>query len=137
MARTVPEWVGRTDDSMPGKNVRDRISLRTGDACAECRKPFGPANRPHCDHIVALADEGENRESNLQMLCKQCHGAKTSAEATARAKTRAIRSKHLGLDKSITAPQPGSLPGKRIKYSRARGVHYDSLTGEIVGEYQP
>lgn len=132
MARTVREWIGKTDDSMPWKNVRDRISLRSGDACATCRKPFGPTNRARCDHIVPLADEGENRESNLQMLCTECHKAKTSTEAVARAKTRSIRAKHLGLDKSIGAPQPGSLPGARIKYSRARGVHYDRFTGEIM-----
>lgn len=134
MARSVPEWVGRTDDSMPGKNVRNRISLRTGDACAECKKAFGPTNRPHCDHVLALADGGENREGNLQMLCTDCHKAKTSLEAAARAKTRSIRSKHLGLDKAINAPQPGSLPGTRIKYSRARGCFYDRFTGEVIEE---
>lgn len=132
MARAVPEWIGRNDNAMPGKNVRDRISLQTGDACAECQKPFGPTNRPHCDHILALADGGENRERNMQMLCTECHLRKTSKEATARAKTRSIRAKHLGLDKSITAPQPGSLSGSRIKYSRARGVHYDRFTGEVI-----
>jgi 5-methylcytosine-specific restriction protein A len=95
MARSVPEWIGRTDDSMPGRNVRDRLSRDQGDCCAICRHPFGPKRRAHCDHIVPLADEGENRGSNLQMICADCHKAKTSVEATARAKTRDIRASHI------------------------------------------
>ena len=83
MPREVAEWTGRNDDAMPGKLVRDRLSLRQGDCCAECRQPFGPKRRAHCDHIIPLSDGGENRESNLQMLCTDCHARKTSAEATA------------------------------------------------------
>lgn len=134
MPRKIKEWIGKTDDTMPGKLVRDRISKRQGDKCA-CGKPFGPTVRANCDHIKPLADGGENRESNLQMLCNWCHVAKTSSEATSRKKERNIRAKNLGLDRSITnrtGPLPGSLTGKRIKFSRARGVYYDRYTGEVV-----
>lgn len=132
MPRHIPEWVGKHDDQMPGTLVRDRISRRQGDKC-KCGKPFGPTIRANCDHVIPIADGGENRESNLQMLCNHCHVEKTSAEAAARRKSRSVRAKHLGLDK-ITgkAPGRGSLPGKRIKYSRARGVYVDRFTGEIV-----
>ncbi|MET3924555.1 HNH endonuclease [Devosia sp. 2618] len=105
MARSVPEWIGKTDDSMPGQLVRDRISAQQGDAC-KCGRKFGPGVRANCDHIVPLADEGENRESNLQMLCNWCHVEKTSAEATSRAKSRRIRAKHLGLDQATNNRRP-------------------------------
>lgn len=95
MPRKVEEWIGRSDDSMPGKLVRDRLSRAQGDCCATCRHAFGPKRRAHCDHVIALIDGGENRESNLQMICADCHKAKTSAEATARAKTRDIRASHI------------------------------------------
>lgn len=98
MSRSVPEWVGANDNAMPGALVRDRISKRQGDKCACCGRPFGPGVTAHCDHVIALADEGENRESNLQMLCNWCHVEKSAAEATARAKTRRVRAKHLGFD---------------------------------------
>ncbi len=136
MPRKREEWVGKTDDSMPDKNVRDRISLRTNDCCAECGRPFGPGVTANCDHIKPLADGGENRETNLQMLCNWCHVEKTSAEATSRAKTRSIRSKHLGLDQSVTNKyqRPGKLPGDPIHYSKARGVWVNRATGEVLEE---
>lgn len=98
MPRSVKEWIGKTDDSMPGDIVRDRISKRQGDRCACCGRPFGPGLTAHCDHVRALADGGENRERNLQMLCNWCHVEKSADEATSRAKNRRIRAKHLGFD---------------------------------------
>lgn len=95
MPRSVAIWQGRTDDAMPGKLVRDRLSRAQGDCCALCRQPFGPKRRAHCDHIVPLIDGGQNCEANLQMICADCHKAKTSAEASARKKTRDIRESHI------------------------------------------
>lgn len=95
MPRKVDEWIGRNDDAMPGKLVRDRLSRAQGDCCATCRHAFGPKRLAHCDHIVALIDGGENRETNLQMICTDCHKVKTGGEATARAKSRDIRAAHI------------------------------------------
>ena len=95
MSRAVPPWVGKTDDSMPGKLVRDRLSRAQNDCCAACGFAFGPKRLAHCDHIVPLIDSGENRERNMQMLCADCHKAKTGAEAAARKKTRDIRQSHI------------------------------------------
>jgi 5-methylcytosine-specific restriction endonuclease McrA len=135
MPRKRAEWIGRTDDSMPGQLVRDRISAAQGDRCT-CGRPFGPGVTANCDHIVPLADEGENRETNLQMLCNWCHVEKTSAEATNRAKARSIRAKRLGLDQSVTNKyqRPGKMPGDPIHYSQARGVWVNRATGEVIEE---
>jgi hypothetical protein len=95
MPREVAPWIGRTDDSMPSRDVRLRISARQGDCCALCRTPLGPKNRGHCDHIIPLADEGENVESNLQMICATCHERKTSGEATVRAKVRRTKASNI------------------------------------------
>lgn len=111
MARSLPEWIGKTDDSMPSKNVRDRISAAQGDKC-KCGRKFGPGkDRANCDHIIPLADKGENRESNLQMLCTPCHGAKTGREAAVRAKVRSVRAKHLGIDQAS--------PDRRLSFKSA------------------
>jgi 5-methylcytosine-specific restriction enzyme A len=135
MARTIEEWIGRNDDAMPGKLVRDRISARQGDKC-KCGRPFGPGVQANCDHIVPLIDHGENRESNLQMLCNWCHVEKTSAEATSRKKARSVRSKHLGLDQCATNKyqRPGKLSGDPIHFSRARNVWINRATGEVIEE---
>jgi hypothetical protein len=48
-------------------------------ACARCGKPL-----PACyevDHIKELQDGGSNEVSNLQAMCRDCHGAKTQMNA--------------------------------------------------------
>lgn len=112
MPREVAEWIGRNDDAMPGKLVRDRLSRRQGDCCAHCRNAFGPKRRAHCDHIVALIDGGENRESNLQMLCADCHKAKTKTEAADRKHTRDIRASHIMAVPASTLHSAGFQPSK-------------------------
>lgn len=129
MARTVPEWIGRNDDAMPPESVFDRLWAKQDGKDAITGIPFAPGDRPHRDHIVPLIDGGENRESNLQLIAEKTHKLKTAREAMERAKTRAVQHKHRSY---ATGPQPGSLPGSRIKFSRARGVHYDRFTGEII-----
>jgi 5-methylcytosine-specific restriction endonuclease McrA len=60
-----------------------------------------------CDHIVAVVNGGENRERNLQTLCGPCHGFKTKADVSEKAKVYAVKAKHLGVKKS-SRPMPGS-----------------------------
>jgi 5-methylcytosine-specific restriction protein A len=99
MARTVPEWIGKTDDSMPPDSVKQRIVERQGGVCAIDESAFGPKNKPQFDHIKPLWLDGENRESNLQALSKNAHANKTATEATVRAKVNANKRKSVGIDK--------------------------------------
>ncbi|WP_416355520.1 HNH endonuclease [Aureimonas phyllosphaerae] len=115
MARTVKEWRGRTDDSMPGTNVKLRIAARHGDACPSCTRSLADVKSTACDHITPLADGGENVESNLQILCGDCHGKKTSAEASERAAVRSLKAKHLKLGGKPTHPN----------FRKPDGTHYD------------
>lgn len=69
-----------------GKRV---IAARDGRSCKQCGAVRGRTYAwLHLDHIVPLADGGSADESNLQMLCPDCHKAKTAAEATVRAERR-------------------------------------------------
>lgn len=133
MARTVPEWIGRNDDAMPPKSVFDRLYAKQDGKDALTGIAFAPGDKICRDHTIPLIDGGENRESNLQLITEKQHKLKTAREAMERAKTRAVQHAHRSY---VTEPQPGSLPGARIKYSRARGVHYDRFTGEVI-EDQP
>jgi 5-methylcytosine-specific restriction enzyme A len=131
MPRDVREWIGRTDDAMPGKLVKDRLARAQGDCCAICRAAFGPKRRAHCDHIVALIDGGENRSSNLQMICADCHKAKTSSEATARAKSRDIRAAHImAPDSRSRLSGPGFRPSP--KQRRASTPIEGKFEGDIL-----
>lgn len=95
--RAVEEWIGKTPDSRPPKSVIDRLFLRQNGRCAITGEKIRAGETPHADHIVALKDGGENRESNLQLVAVKPHIEKTAAENSARAKERRIRLKHAGL----------------------------------------
>jgi len=68
-----------------------------------------------CDHIVALINGGENKESNLQALCGQCHRYKTAADVAEKAKVAAVRRKKHG-----------------AKYSRQGFRGWRKFNGDIV-----
>jgi len=80
MSRTLPEWIGKTDDTMPPPRVRLRIAERQGDQCALCTRTFSPKLPIQIDHKVPLILGGLNQESNLQAVCPYCHKAKSASE---------------------------------------------------------
>lgn len=125
MSRSVQEWVGRTDNSMPPDACKLRIVDRQGGRCVLTGIEFTPANKPEFDHIVPLWLGGENRESNLQAITVDAHKRKTQAEATVRAKVNATRKKHL------LGKKPAKGWNTRFK-KKIDGTVIDLRTGEIV-----
>lgn len=57
--------------------ARDRVLLAGAWACASCGRTH-PSNQ--VDHVVSLEQGGANDDVNLQVLCVDCHSAKTAAE---------------------------------------------------------
>lgn len=94
--RSVPEWVGATPDSKVPDHVRQRIFMRHGRVCHIAKRKIRGGEPWELEHVVALRDGGQNRESNLAPALKDKHREKTSAEAAARAKTDATFAKHYG-----------------------------------------
>lgn len=98
--RKVKEWIGKTDDTAIPLRVKLRIFELYDGCCAICTKAI--MLRPAYDHTVALCNGGENRESNLRLLCvSPCHSEKTRADVAEKAKVNRVRKKHLG----ISAPR--------------------------------
>lgn len=96
--RTRPEWVGKTPDARIPNAVRARIWLRCEGRCALTGLKIDAAKQPYdFDHIKPLSMGGEHRETNLQLVLREAHRKKTTAEAGPRAKADRIRLKHLGL----------------------------------------
>jgi 5-methylcytosine-specific restriction protein A len=104
MSRSVPEWIGKTDDSAIPVRVKLRVHAKAEGLCAKCGVE---AATGQYDHIIPLIIGGENRESNLQFLCTPCHKAKTKLDVKLKAKVARVRSRHLGLRK------PSRFPGSR------------------------
>lgn len=95
MARSTPEWIGRTDDSQPTIHVLLRLYSRQNGICAcGCGVTMNlDRDELDQDHIVPLRDGGENRESNLQLIFRAHHREKTRAENIQRGKERQHKAK--------------------------------------------
>lgn len=96
MTRTVAEWIGKTDDHRAPGSVRDRIMKRENNACHICGLRID-GKKWDLDHIKALINGGENRESNLKPAHRKCHVEKTALDVAEKAKVAAIRKKHIGI----------------------------------------
>ena len=101
--RLVDEWIGRNDDSPVPARTKARIWKRDPN-CAKCGLPTGDIRKPEFDHVVALANGGENRESNLQVLCRGCHRVKTFVDVALKASTARRLKKRLRLQPRRTIP---------------------------------
>lgn len=126
--RSVKEWFGRTDDTPPPMRVKLRILRDQNDRCAgmvgadqRCPVIFSARCKPQFDHIVALCNGGQNRESNLRALCGECHREKTDDDVSEKSKTNAIKAKHLGLKIKKPWPKRHDPWGREYLARRANG----------------
>lgn len=119
--RSVPEWSGISPDSKVPGHVRLRIFERHEGICFLTKRKIRAGERWDLDHVKPLADGGTHSESNLVPVLDWAHREKTAAENKARAKVRAIKRKHLGIEKTRN-PLPGS---RGTKWKR-------KVTGEVV-----
>ena len=95
MPRSVKEWVGKTDDSVPPPRVRLRIFEREGGICYLCGGKINVGDQWDVDHVVAVINSGANTESNLKPVHRACHRVKTKADVVEKTKVQRIRQKHV------------------------------------------
>ncbi len=107
MSRSVDEWVGQSDDTRIPPRVELRVFLAGGGRCAHCTVKLHRRKDWHLDHQIALINGGENRESNLQIVCTGCHKDKTRTDVAAKAKAVRVRLRYAGI-KGATRLIPGS-----------------------------
>ena len=97
MPRSLPEWIGATPDTP----VPDRVKLRVFDAhrgiCHIAKRQIRPGEPWDTEHVIAIINDGENRESNLAPALRDKHPIKTAADLAEKAITYRKRKKHLGL----------------------------------------
>lgn len=111
MARSVPEWIGKTDDSKVPPRVRLRVFEKFGGRCYLSGRIIRPGDRWEIEHVVALSNGGENRESNLAPAIADDHKQKTAQDRALKKKTDRTKKKFLGISKSKN-PLPGSRASK-------------------------
>jgi 5-methylcytosine-specific restriction endonuclease McrA len=95
--RTRPEWIATHPDQAIPKVVRLRIWERERGRCYLSGQKIMPGDKFEFEHVIALANGGEHRESNIRLALTAPHRAKTSDDAALTAKIRRQALKHAGL----------------------------------------
>ena len=126
--RSVSEWIGKTPDTPIPPRVKLRIWEREGGRCYLSGRKIMPGDAFQYEHVVALCNGGENRESNIKLALTDKHREKTAKDVAEKSKVARVRSKHLGIKK------PSRFPGSRnsnLKRKVGGGAVYRD-TGEPV-----
>ncbi|PWE56806.1 HNH endonuclease [Metarhizobium album] len=130
MARTVPEWIGKTDDQKVPDRVRQRVFDAHNGICHLTGRKIQPCDVWELEHIHALILGGQHRESNLAPALKEAHKKKTAVEMGVKAKIARVRKKHLGI-------KPASAGGFQQRFRRKmNGDVVDTRTGVVINNYQ-
>lgn len=120
MTRSVPEWIGKSDDSP----VPDRVRLRIFDRCGGCCHISGRRIRAgeawDLDHIVALVNGGLHREYNLAPALIDPHREKTKEDVAEKSRVARKRKSHLGLKKLRSIRQWRRFDGSIVKAPKER-----------------
>lgn len=120
MARELKEWIGKTADTAIPPRIKLRVKSRANDCCENCglRVRYGG----QIDHTKAIINGGENRESNLRFLCRNCHGRKTADDVAE--KSRAAKTQiHLAGFKRPCRKWPPKTPNGKTGMTRT--TYYD------------
>jgi 5-methylcytosine-specific restriction endonuclease McrA len=121
MTREVPEWIGRTDNTAPPPRVKARIYLLAEGHCKHCTRFIdGSALTAEYDHVIPIILGGENRETNLQLLCEPCHAAKTKIDVKLKSKVARVRKAHLGIKKPRAIRSWRRFDGSIVHAARER-----------------
>lgn len=95
MSRSLPEWIGKTDDERPPPRVRLRnFDLYKGVCQCGCGIKIRVGDSWDTDHKVALCNGGENRESNLVPLLAKHHKKKTANDVAEKSEIYERRLSH-------------------------------------------
>jgi 5-methylcytosine-specific restriction enzyme A len=100
-ARSVKEWIGKTSDSVPPPHVRVRIFEKHNGKCHWSGRVIRPGDAWDVDHVIALINGGENRESNMAPILRgKEHKEKTARDVAEKSRVYRKKAFHLGVRSS-------------------------------------
>lgn len=118
--RSVKEWRGSSDDAKVPPRVRARVFERYGGVCYLSGRKIMPGDKWELEHIKALCNGGEHRESNLAPALADAHKPKTSADRKQKAKRDRLYKKHIGIHKPRTITRWRRFNGEPVIAPRER-----------------
>ena len=120
MTRTTPEWIGANDNSPIPPRVKLRVFTKAKERCQHCERRICGKLTAEYDHITALVNGGGNRESNIQLLCIECHGLKTKSDVAEKSITARKIAKRIGIKKPRTIRSWRKFNGEIVYAARER-----------------
>lgn len=120
MSRSTDEWIGKSDDAKIPPRVRLRVFETHGGICHISGRRIQAGEAWECDHVVALINGGEHRESNLAPALAAPHKAKTKLDVAEKARTTQKRQKYLGIKKPRTITRWRKFNGEIVFAERSR-----------------
>jgi 5-methylcytosine-specific restriction enzyme A len=136
MTRSIPMWHGKTDDAAIPARVRVRVFERHGGICHLSGRRIRAGDLWDVDHVVALVNGGENRESNLAPALRDKHREKTAADVAEKATVYRKRAKHLGIRKPSTLQSRGFEPRPKQHTATRPIVRRISQTQQLETEVE-
>ena len=118
--RSVDEWIGKTDDSKVPGSVRVRVFEKYEGRCYLSGIKIESGMEWDLEHILALCNGGEHRESNFAPALVAPHKDKTRADRRLKAKNDRVRKKHLGIKKPRTITRWRKMNGQIVIADRER-----------------
>lgn len=107
MARSVPEWIGKTDDTAAPPRVRARVFERCNGRCHRCGRKINSGEKWTLEHLIALINGGKNAESNLSVTCDWCLPVKNAEDVRIKSKNARVRQAHLGIRRKSSFQSQG------------------------------
>ncbi len=107
MTRAVELWVGKTDDSAIPPRVRLRVWDREHGKCHRCNRKIPAGDAWIIEHRIAIINGGANAEHNLCLSCSWCKPLKDAEDVAEKAKTYAVRSRHVLPSEPSRLQSPG------------------------------
>lgn len=97
MSRAVAEWIGKTPDTPAPPRVRLRVFQAHGGICHISKRKIAAGEPWQLEHVIALINGGENRETNLAPALTDKHREKTREDLAEKATVYRKASKHAGI----------------------------------------
>lgn len=111
-ARQLPEWIGKTPDTPVPPRVKLRVFERYNKRCYLSGVLLRPGHW-ETEHIIAIINGGENRESNLAPIAIEPHKEKSKLDLKIKSKGYRIRKRNAGIRKKSKFPGSKDSPWKR------------------------
>ena len=111
--RTVPEWIGKTDDAKVPDRVRLRVWLDNEGICWLSKRKIRPGEPWELEHKIALCNGGQHRETNLAPALVDKHKEKTAADVAEKAMIDRKRKRHIGIRPKSRFPGSKDSPWKQ------------------------